>query len=54
MSILKFIKLSSVTHVYSVHVEGKVADADGQLEAPKLHLQHAVEAPAHEGCVREP
>lgn len=42
------------THMHAVHPDGDVADGHGVLVALKLHLQHPLEAPAHEGGVRDP
>lgn len=35
-------------------MDGDVGDGDRVLVADELHLQHALEAPAHEGDVGDP
>lgn len=43
-----------MTHIYAVHVDGEVVDGDGVHVACELHLQHPLEAPAHEGHIGDP
>lgn len=42
------------THVDAVDMEGGVSDGDGIHVASELHLQHPLEAPAHEGHIGDP
>lgn len=42
------------THVDAVDSDGDVFDGDGIHVASELHLQHPLEAPAHEGHVGDP
>lgn len=43
-----------LTHVDSVNIDSDVGDGDGVLVAFELHLQHPLEAPAHEGDIGDP
>lgn len=38
----------------AINIDGEVSYHDGVFVSSELHLQHALETPAHEGDVRQP